>query len=600
MWNISADYLTDTERYQLKQHLIRIQNKMPNQPITIIVLGNPGYAIELKQAISQAIIIYRKYFPNSDGDGDNSGHLRITPQQWYAAYATEIAPSYGIYYYAVNEPALTDQLISWSTEVAKILNQNGARGVFLNLSVGVPEKQDWVKANPLLREIAKRPKDLLIGLHEYSVPNLAYEFGAGPLPKDWPEKITNASWLLARYRELLLYCDRSGIPRPYIVFTEFGWDYIHAAANYQDQLPPSGSCDKTGGMWCNLQTWYQWLRGTGLDWEYYAYLQIQWAWNAIYRWDKEVLGFAFFCYGHQGRWGIYDAKLAPNFVSYMEQGDWRKKEVMPITPTHYISGSGTNVRFLPTTNATRVSSLTAEGHIVQRLKTETHTDGTWHKYRFVGGLEGWVRSDVHEFVELKPGVRLNAPYKTQLDTDPTADDFINDCGSAGSAMLMADRGVNKTVDEVSEKVFEIVDTPQHFNKFIAAVKEFGFGAEVRQGTHLTDIINSLNNGTPMMSLVNYNELRGINIPHFVVPVGYEVIGETLRILVHDSYHTEYVPYVHAKFVKAISNTLVQNNTAYQSMFLTTYIPPEGDDNNAELKAIVDEIETLLSLLKSKL
>lgn len=594
MWNTSADYLTGEERYAQKQGIIRSNSKFN------LFLGNPAYAIEVKQAAPDKEVCYREYWPDPSGDGDNSVHLRpgLTPEALAQYHLSRVPAHHNIWHHGGNEPALTTQLIDFSLRYAKEIIRLGGKAILLNLSVGTPEKADWAIAAPLLRYVAQYRDRLWIGLHEYSIPLLPFEFSGKDAiyPHQWPEKVNGSSWLLGRYRELFYYCDRAGISRPYVVFTEFGWDYIHAAAAYQDTLPASGGCNKTGGMWCNLDIWHRWLQGTDMSIEEYAYRQIQWAWDAIYRHDKEVKGFAFFCYGHYGKWDKYDAKLATDFVNRMTQGNWTKAMATTpptptVTPTHYVCATdptGVNVRADTTTTAKVLHVVSAAGELAKLVDSKALLDGkVWDKYTFLNGVTGWVRTDVRKHVALKPTVTLNVPYKAQYG-DTTNDARINDCAAACIAMLMGFEGVDITVDEVTAAINQPEGTV-HFRYLIPAIQTLGFKSEVRQGSQLVDIIRSLNEGRPMMTLVNYEHLRGnadYRYGHFVVPIGYSFESQTLFVELHDPYNAASMEYPALRFARAIGEMAGMDNSAFQSLFFTGRVDVPDDPPPLDVLAVI--------------
>lgn len=351
-YNIHGVYLTGDQKHALKQHLQRLKAPM------CVVMDDLHLAIEIKALLPNCEVIFRRYMP------DDNAHLSMTPQQWLSSYAD--VPT-NLTLYNNNEPGINQALFDWTLECAKLTISAGRKACLLNLSVGVPEAADWNKADALLRCVAQHRDRLLIGLHEYSPSLWAYEFSGGSaiLPASWPTKIPGSSWLLGRYRVLLEHCRAKGIPTPRIAITEHGWDYIHAAASWQDGLQHRGDCESAGAFWCNMPQWDSWAQGAGMSSERYAYLQIQAGWDALYRYDPEIVGFALFCYGGQGRWAWYDSKDAHEFTALMEQGNWAKiNTTPPIDPPQPAPQDGVfkylmNVRTQPTTSAPKMGSIPA-------------------------------------------------------------------------------------------------------------------------------------------------------------------------------------------------------------------------------------------------
>lgn len=386
MYNVHAQYLSGEQKYALKQHLLRIN------PAMVLILDDLHYAIEIKRALPDTAVIFRRYHPSNNG-GDDNVHMKLTPQQWLEGYAD--TPK-DLMLYAGNEPGISQALFDWTLEACKLTIAAGRKAVVLNFSVGVPEKTDWIKADPLLRFIGQHRNSIYVGLHEYSASLWSYEFAGASaiLPNQWPTKITGSSWLLGRYRALLDYCRMKSIPTPRIAITEHGWDGIAAAADFQRNLRHANTCDGAGAMWCNVPQWEEWTRGTGMSWQKYAYLQIQAGWNALYRHDKEIVGFALFSYGGQGRWQLYDVKDATEFIGLMEQGNWTMTTNTTPQPSGLRWVVNMNVRAQPSIKAALVGNGIKAGTPAQIVSTATADGYLWTEVS--GGYAAYVNLKTRE------------------------------------------------------------------------------------------------------------------------------------------------------------------------------------------------------------
>lgn len=245
----------------------------------------------------------------------------------------------------------------------------------------------------------------------------------------------------------------------------------------------------------------------------------------------------------------------------------------------WINGTSPAVNVRSTPGGAVVRTIDDKGELVRRGGAQGVGTYHWYEYTFLNGVKGWIRDDVHEAEALRASVLLDVPYKKQFG-DSTNDDRNNDCAAACIAMLLGFEGVNITVDEVTA----VINQPEglvHFRHLIPAIEKLGFKSEVRQGQRLSNILRSLNDGRPMMTLVNYAWLRGsedYQYGHFVVPIGYELVGNLLTLIVHDPYNKASMRFHAGQFAKAIAEMEGTNNTAFQTLYFTGRInPPVPDD-----------------------
>lgn len=276
-----------------------------------------------------------------------------------------------------------------------------------------------------------------------------------------------------------------------------------------------------------------------------------------------------------------------------------------------VSMSGCNVRATATTTARVVRVVSAYGELANLTHEVNAVDGyRWSALR-LPDAEGYARADVHEVVPLRSSVRLSVPYRSQ--TAPDAAKWDNDCMYAMLAMLMQFRGVYDEITEIAKKGGMITDTVQPFWRGIQAAKGYGFTAEPRIGTQITDIIKSLHAGEPIGMLVNYEHLRPTEkYAHFVVVTGYEFDGSAVNIICHDPYQKADAVYPASQFARAIGDmwdvakTRKLNNYEFQAFVITKWPtpipepepteppPPSGDESPAliRLAAIHREIAAL--------
>ena len=101
----------------------------------------------------------------------------------------------------------------FALEAARLALADGYRWAAFSWASGEPEPEQWQSESMLafLRLAGENPERLAIALHEYSYlkEDLAHEY---------PYKV-------GRFQELFRIADENGIPRPTVLFTEWGWEY---------------------------------------------------------------------------------------------------------------------------------------------------------------------------------------------------------------------------------------------------------------------------------------------------------------------------------------------------------------------------------------
>lgn len=610
MYNILAEGMNDTERSALLAHLIKIK------PGLVVVIDRLSYALAIKQALPQTAVVFRRYHPSNAG-GDDNVHLKLTPQQWLESYG-DVPKSAGLYLYSNNEPGISPETFAHAEQCARLAVNAGYKICALNFSVGVPEPEDWElpESLALLRFAGANRNRVLICVHEYAPSFSGFEFGLPPDPAHWPDMVGGASWLLSRYRNIFKACDKHGITRPRIGITEASFDGIDAAKAYQNSLPHTNGL--IGALWANIEAWQR-MKPDRFSWPQYMVEQLHWMYRAIFRTDPEVVGVANFCMGSfEGtRWRLYDLLRVPNIFQLMEAKDWQPMTTPTptptVTPNAWVNASGsggTNIRATASTTAAIKRTLTDKGELAKRGRSQPVADYIWHEYTFLNGVTGWARADVHRWVELMPSEEtLDVPYYSQNDADSNL--WPNDCGPAALAAMMAYAGRKYTVNDVARRAGMVGSEFSSFQQLITAAKSYGFDAVHKRPFLLSDIIASLIDGYPVLSLVNYAQLKsGKNYGHFITVVGYALTGQSLEVVIHDPNDRSYARYPAAQFAKAIAYEGSTANMPFQSLIFTNWKdfekpteppPPSGDESPAlirlaaigrEIAAHAGAIETL--------
>lgn len=122
--------------------------------------------------------------------------------------------------YGDNGELQIERVARFSLESAKLANSEGYKYVAMSWSPGVPEREDWEHPAMLdfLRYAGENPDTVAVGLHEYSENGDFLTWKPDP-----PPGYSTYPYLLGRFQMLFDVCDQYGIPRPTVMFTEWGW-----------------------------------------------------------------------------------------------------------------------------------------------------------------------------------------------------------------------------------------------------------------------------------------------------------------------------------------------------------------------------------------
>lgn len=255
-----------------------------------------------------------------------------------------------------------------------------------------------------------------------------------------------------------------------------------------------------------------------------------------------------------------------------------------------------NMRVEPVTSADVLGQLNTRGVLTMQIESMNAPDSpipAWYRYRsWSGGVvgRGWVSESVHKrFVFTDEGVALDVPYRDQRDKT-TAKASPNDCGAACLAMMLARRGVDVTIDEITA----FMAVGKRFaepNDLTRAARHFGKVSLTHyRPMHLTDVLRRLQAGREVLCLINYGELKPDNTyGHFVVATGYhlDVSGvPTLKIIIHDPYDDANQSYDADQFAAALGCTDAVGNMPYQAMIIEEPPPDSGGDKLQRVEAVL--------------
>lgn len=323
-FNIFGMYTTRSQ----KDELVRMFKVI--KPPMCVVIDDLAFAGELKAASPGTEVITRDF----RYDFDNA-HRQLSPEQWMIAH--QAAGEAGFTLYANNEPAWNVELINWLHDIAKRCIAKRWKVVLGNFSVGTPGEMAWGIGKDLLTTIGNNRQYLRLGLHEYAPTLWTYEFGRETDATRWVG-VGGLPYLVGRYRWVLKYCHDNSIPAPLIAFTEWGFDTIHAAIEWQKTVP---GFKEPMGIINSRPAFGAWGGGKA---DHYAFLSLKAMWERLYRQDSaNILGMALFCYGHEGGslWQYFDwsKTIVPQYI--LADGGFKKGEI-PVSYT--IVSQGTIVK----------------------------------------------------------------------------------------------------------------------------------------------------------------------------------------------------------------------------------------------------------------
>lgn len=251
-------------------------------PKALYVLDEPGTAVSALEKLPATEVFFR--FNGGKGD-DGEKILEYTPSEWLNMMLAKVQGEKRIIFSAGNEMPLNKRVVDWMCALIRQANDLGCRVGVLNLAVGNPPGDDpigaWAVAKPLLELLAEHRQHYLL-LHEYFfvVPTSGFYGGwpdnAGVAPgqpggqnlvsvENWPKDTSGITmYHCGRFKFLLAYCDREGIPYPRIGLSEHGEDALDDVKEWGNKLqktPPHvdfkgwRTCERQYAEWYGKKGW---------------------------------------------------------------------------------------------------------------------------------------------------------------------------------------------------------------------------------------------------------------------------------------------------------------------------------------------------------
>jgi hypothetical protein len=190
-------------------------------PFFIKTVDDAGPLVEAQEIVRNSDVPHTLVYRRSGNKYDTPDY-DLPPEQaarehWQLhmeAFPPELDPSL-VWLETINEVDRnrSEWLGQFAVETARLAMAEGFRWAAFGWSSGEPEVQDWQLPSMMqfLRMAGANPDRLAIALHEYSytVDDIAHEY---------PFKV-------GRFQQLYQVTDQTGIARPTVLITEWGWEY---------------------------------------------------------------------------------------------------------------------------------------------------------------------------------------------------------------------------------------------------------------------------------------------------------------------------------------------------------------------------------------
>lgn len=451
---------------------IKDKNKFFNfmgsyRPTTVLIMQDPNVALQTYDVTEgQTKIVHRFWSEN-----ESSEWSWLRPVDWVRDHINWGHPE--IYRCVLNEPGISNEtlpgLLKWLMDVMDELANKGYRGVFGNFSVGSfsPEQIDGGLFDDYLKKIYQYRNWHYFGIHEYTAILLPFGVGQWPAsalldkqyvqPEAWISKsalpiqrwemngkkflppywhILRSAWFTIRSQEL-------GLAVPDYWMTEFGWDDLPDISGQPDSV--YRQLERRFGIpqpYLNIRcintlqrVWEYYFRDLGWSHQRAGWEQLKWA-DSIY--PDNYIGFNLFTWSNAHDWreqfGCDYADL-DELHSYMKTSITAPTPIPTPTPTpepiYFPDISDNRWRFFTIKPTHDFANIRANFNVtsskvglieglarLEILKEENRQDKdgfTWFPIK-IGQVNGWVRSDVFEFVgyPLVEDMLVERPTDTEL------------------------------------------------------------------------------------------------------------------------------------------------------------------------------------------
>jgi len=387
--NIDGMFLDNQENVELLAYMEKAK------PDYSLVLNSVHKAIELKPYVKKNIIYRHMFSPEY-----NEIWRVVNPKTWWDINID--ARNHKLILHTSNEPSISTDLINFEYTCGLMAHENKQEAVLLNFSVGTPEESDYGKLDPIFELICDSDY-LYLGLHEYAATTFQLEFGDNLWDyTKWKKR--RDGYVIGRYNRILDYTLKRFGKKPKIIFTEFGFDTIHALLNKQQSVAPYNypmGIRNTLNAFTSISNQPQ----------NYAGQQLKHAWKNFYQ-DESIKGVCYFCFGGVGVWkSDYNLAGYKSLLEEISEGfNTKEKEENKVTIKSYgdtptkirYTGSNVNIRDLPTTVGSKIIGQLNNNNSYYILEdSDAENNGyKWKRilYKSANGIQfGWCAISVQGF-----------------------------------------------------------------------------------------------------------------------------------------------------------------------------------------------------------
>lgn len=292
-------------------------------------------------------------------------HMTVIVRQWpdenlrsrfpspaeYLKFSQPISDN-GCVIHGHNEAGLSQDVIDWEYELARLAIAQKKTVIVLNPSTGTYDHPDFDRAAKLILLASEFPANVIIGLHAYAggvITSGIYggfpdDAGADPSKPEqkgtgknlipvtaWPSKTVTereTCFHIGRHRFLYRWCDDRKIKRPRVIITETSWDWTGDIGTWLGKLQHEGG--SVNGFKTLAPQWAEWYKGISRD--TIATEQMIWADQNQFH---DVEAAIWFGHGNNPDWDKYniaDTDIPRLLEEYAEHGTTPPPPVEPPKP----------------------------------------------------------------------------------------------------------------------------------------------------------------------------------------------------------------------------------------------------------------------------
>lgn len=278
-------------------------------PVAVLVLDELDYARDVRGLLPECIVIYREH---GGGEGDETVHLRTSPEAWIAHKQRQLEQVPGLWMHTTNEPAFDEFTLKWHIRVMELAVPIKMRLVVGNWGAGIIPKPEDLPSYPSLPLLDQHRDLFILGAHEYGCGVMTSGLvGGAPddpahpnyiWPENWPESTKGITkFHCGRFNFMTDYARKLGYKAPRVILTEHGMDDLSDIKFWSEKLKVSPGYGNIRGWKSLTVQWFEWWgfrQGWSVERAYFE--QLKWVNEAIYAYS-EVEAQCIFSWGHTSK-----------------------------------------------------------------------------------------------------------------------------------------------------------------------------------------------------------------------------------------------------------------------------------------------------------